>query len=138
MRCQRIVDERVTRTYRLRVPRYRTGYPERTNWFAVKAVDVLPLVVIAAKMPLNGGGLWTAALMLSIVWLVGRVAVRAWRRGGECDRRGWHEPYRPVEHLAVFECWHCGTPLSGDSGVVADAVAASVGRERQAAHSDRR
>lgn len=95
-------------------------------------------MVVAWKMPWSAGGLWTATFVLAVLWFLGRVASRAWRRGGECERRGWHGSYGPVEHLAVFECWHCGALLSGDSGAVADAVAASVGPQRQAAYSDRR
>jgi hypothetical protein len=130
-----MVDERVTHTYRLGIPTYRTGCPERTNWSLFKLWDFLPITTAtvltmhdhwSTPWPIFGGFMWTLC--------VG--SVRVWRRGGECERRGWHEPYRPVDHLAAYRCWRCEVPLPGDT--VLDRVAANVRPEQQAAYSDRR
>jgi hypothetical protein len=60
-------DKRITRTYWLRVPKYRTGHRERTNWSLVRLSDAVPLVVIAYRMP-SMSGVRMAAFFGSVAW----------------------------------------------------------------------
>ena len=32
-------------------------------------------------------------------------------RQASCEQRGYHNPYRPVDHLAEYKCWDCGAEL---------------------------
>jgi hypothetical protein len=127
---------RVTRTWLLRIPKYRTSYPEPTNWTLFALLDFVPLAVCCVFV---NAWWFDFGFVLSVAWMWIRLSRRKRRRARFCADHG-HDPYRPVPERAAWKCWHCDQDLdvSGVMEVPRSAESDELRRRSQSYYSDRR
>lgn len=138
------MPDRITRTYWLRWPRWRTRAEAGPNWRLFRGLDFVLLVVALTGVLGSGIGLSLVAgwYMLGMPVVIWRRCLR--RRHQDCAARG-HHPYKPNPEVDEWACEWCAMPLSvHDPRWVATSVAQaasdfrSAQRVSQARYSDRR